>query len=204
MNPDSMAALFLTMTTLALIPSTSVLVVVANSIASGFKHGALTALGILCGDFIFILLAVYGLSAIANSLASLFMLLRYLGAAYLLWMGSKLWSVEVKASQVDKPRISSYWSSFTSGLFITLADFKAIFFYVSFFPAFLDLKQMTIADLLLILMLTSVAVGGVKLGYAYLAAKAKLFISNPKAVISMNRLAGTATIAVAVVLIAKS
>src|SRR5690606_470721 len=61
--------------------------------------------------------------------------------------------------------------SFFSGLFVTLSDMKAIFFYASLFPVFVDLSRISASDIALIFILTLVAVGGVKLGYAYGARK---------------------------------
>jgi threonine/homoserine/homoserine lactone efflux protein len=84
-------ALFGTMVVLAAIPSVSVLAVSARSAASGFVHGALTTLGVVLGDVVFILLAVYGLAAIAELMGDRFVLVRYLGAAYLVWLGVVLW-----------------------------------------------------------------------------------------------------------------
>jgi len=83
----SIATLFATMVVLAAIPSTSVFAVVSRSMASGFIHGFATATGIVVGDITFILVAVYGLSVIANTMGSLFALVKYIASAYLIWFG---------------------------------------------------------------------------------------------------------------------
>ena len=94
MEPISLSALislFGTMFVLALLPSPSVFAVVARSLSAGLIHGVLTATGILVGDFVFILVAIGGLAAIADSLTILFELVKYLGAAYLSWLGINPW-----------------------------------------------------------------------------------------------------------------
>lgn len=62
-------------------------------------------------------------------------------------------------------------SSFLSGLLLTLADQKAVLFYLGFFPAFFTIESLGIADTLLICALTVCSIGGIKLGYAALAAR---------------------------------
>ena len=84
-------ALFTAMAVLAAVPSTSVLVVSARSASSGFRHGALTAAGIVLGDIVFILLAVFGLALLVEVMGPAFVLVKYAGGAYLLWLGAMIW-----------------------------------------------------------------------------------------------------------------
>jgi threonine/homoserine/homoserine lactone efflux protein len=137
----SIIALFIAMVTLAMIPSLSVLTVVARSAALGFGHGLATALGIVVGDFVFIILAIYSLSAVAENMNILFLLVKYGGGIYLIWSGIKLIRDRSTTIEVTQVETTSRLSSFFSGLSITLGDQKAIFFYLSFFSAFLDLKK---------------------------------------------------------------
>jgi len=65
-----------------------------------------------------------------------------------------------------------------AGLLTTLSNPKAILFYLSFFPAFLDLSSVNISDLILILVITAFAVGGTMVAYAYLSIKARHVIAD--------------------------
>ncbi len=204
MKFSSMAAFFSAMIVLAIIPSPSVFAVVARSIASGFTHGLVTVIGIVIGDFVFIILAIYGLSAIAETMSSLFVLVKYLGSAYLIWLGIKLSRSKPKFVEVERIKESSWLSSFLSGLFITLGDQKAIFFYISFFPAFLDLKSISVIDTIIVMAIAMVAVGGVKLGFAYMADKARLVLKSSKAKKGMNITAGSVMIGTGIFLLVKT
>ena len=204
MTLGSIFALFSTMVVLAMIPGPSVFAVVARSLSSGFTQGLITVFGIVVGDFIFIILAIYGLSAIAETLGSLFVLVKYLGGAYLIWLGIQLWRARSQFSELAEVEESSWLSNFLTGLFITLADHKAIFFYMSFFPAFLDLSQVTIFDVGIVLLLAAIAVGGSKLGYAYLANKARFLFKSSRAKRIINMMAGTVMIATGIFLIVKN
>ena len=204
MTLSSIAALFGTMFVLALLPSPSVFAVVARSIASGFTHGLVTVIGIVIGDFVFILLAIYGLSAIAETMDSLFVLVKYLGGAYLIWLGIELARSKSKLIEIQGIRESSWLSNFLTGLFITLSDHKAILFYMSFFPAFLDLSNVSIVDTSIVMAIATIAVGGVKLGYAYMADRARFLFQSSRAKQGINITAAIVMIGTGIFLVVKT
>ncbi|MGA0032290.1 MAG: LysE family translocator [Burkholderiales bacterium] len=177
MDPGSALALAAAMAVLAAIPSLSVLTVTARAAAYGFGHGAAAAAGIVAGDLILIAVAIVGLSALAAALGDAFVWIKYLGGAYLIWQGVLLlrsaWRKTPAAQKPAASAESSAGASFMAGLLLTLADQKAVLFYLGFFPAFLDLNGLSILDITLVLSITVLTVGGVKLVYAALAARAR-------------------------------
>lgn len=189
---------------LAIIPSVSVLAVSARAAAFGFSHGLFTALGIVAGDIIFILVAVYGLAFVAEAMGDQFKLIKYLGGAYLIWLGISLWRADAKMRKSDDLRQSSWRASFLAGFLITLGDQKAILFYLGFFPAFIDLTRMTPIDTLLIILIATVGVGGAKLVYAWLADRASLIFKNSRAIQGLNGFAAGVMILVGIVLLVKT
>jgi len=200
----SILALLGTLIVLAVVPSVSVLAVSARAAAFGFTHGMFTALGIVIADIIFILVAVYGLALIAGLMGEQFTLIKYIGGAYLIWLGISLWRNDSRARKSETVKQSSLGSSFLTGFLITLGDQKAILFYLGFFPAFIDLSRMTPADTLIIIAIAIVGVGGAKLVYAYLADRTSLLFKNTSAIRGINMLAGGVMIAVGMFLLAKA
>jgi threonine/homoserine/homoserine lactone efflux protein len=173
MNFLDSISLFLIMITLAVIPSTSVALVVARSATLGISNGVAVAMGIVLGDLVFIFLAVLGLSVIAETMGAMFVIIKYIGGTYLLWIGYSLLTSQNKSTYtVDESKLrGNIVVSFLSGFFLTLGDVKAIFFYVSLFPAFIDLVAIEYLDLLIIIFVTIATVGGVKVTYAVIAKK---------------------------------
>lgn len=202
MTFSSIVALFSAMIILASIPSISVLAVTTRAATSGFIHGVFTTIGIVVGDIVFIMIAIWGLSLLAETMGSLFVLIKYLGGAYLILLGIGLCRSKFKDIKTEEIVKSSLMSSFLTGLFITLGDQKATLFYLGFFPAFLDISKISYFDTGLIIAITTVAVGGVKLGYAFMADKARLLISSPIRK-GMNMAAGCVMISVGVFLVTK-
>jgi threonine/homoserine/homoserine lactone efflux protein len=174
----TIAALFGAMALLALTPSMSVFAVTTNAARGGFVPGAFTALGIVLGDLVFIFFAIFGLALLAENFGNLFFLLKYAGGLYLIWLGVSLWRSRRKEMKEVVTTASSLMNSFMTGLLITISDQKALLFYLGFFPAFLDLAALTALDIGLVALLSAVAVGGVKLGYAYAAARTRLKLGS--------------------------
>jgi threonine/homoserine/homoserine lactone efflux protein len=166
-------SLFLIMLTLALIPSSSVALVVTRSVTHGIFNGVSVSLGIVVGDLIFILLSILGLSAVAETMEWLFLTIKYMGATYLIWLGyTLLTSKSTMPLTLDESKQKgSLIASFLAGLLLTLGDIKAIFFYVSLFPIFLNIKTLQFSDILIIMLVTIVAIGGIKISYAFSANK---------------------------------
>lgn len=120
--------------------------------------------------------------------------MRGLGGAYLLWLGITLLRARSSPRSDARPEPAGLASSFLVGLLITLADQKAILFYLGFFPAFVDLQVIAPIDVVAIIAVTIVAVGGVKLGYAYAAERA-VSVAGGRAGVVLCRAAGVALVA---------
>lgn len=168
--------------TLAALPSASVILVIARSATSGVRNGIAAACGIVLGDLVFVVLAMLGLSVIAETMGSLFILIKYLGAIYLIFLGLTLLvkkdAMEITANKTSEK--TSLIASFLAGFFLTIGDIKAIFFYISLFPLFIDLSVLQARDILAIVAMTIIGVGGVKIIYALSASKIAIVAKNRK------------------------
>lgn len=183
-------SLFVAMIILAFIPGPGVFTVVARAIASGFTNGLATALGILCGDYIFIFLSLFGLTALAQSWSFLFAIIKYAGAGYLCWLGLSLFLTKQTNVNIKSITELSFTQNFIAGLMTTLSNPKAILFYVSFFPAFINVPAVTVVDIGILLIITTLSVGSVMVSYAYFASKSSNLFKNPTAAIRLNKTAG--------------
>lgn len=169
--PAALWALFAAMFLMALMPSTSVLVVSTRAATSGFRHGAWAALGIVAADLLFILAAVLGLSLLVRLPEFLHVLLRAVGAAYLLTLGLRFWRTPARLPTGSLPVTYRTSASFAMGFVLTLIDLKAVVFYLGFLPAFVDLGGLNRRDVLALMLTAAGAVGGAKLLYAAAAAR---------------------------------
>ena len=163
---------FAIMIVLAAMPSASVALVVIRSACLGVGNGMAVAAGIVLGDVMFVLLAILGLALLAETLGAFFAVIKYAGAGYLIWTGIILLKSGPARLRLDDASYSrSVLTSFIAGFTLTLGDIKAILFYASLFPMFFDVDTLRQGDVLALLMMTILSVGGVKVVYALLAAK---------------------------------
>ena len=200
MTFPSLAALFGAMVVLAAAPSLSVMLVTAKSAASGFAHGAAAAMGVVAGDVLLILVAVFGLALLAEATGSAWLVLKYAAAAYLVWLAVRLWRSRTGPDASSPSRHTSLPGSFLAGLLLTLADQKAVLFYLAFLPAFVDLSAVTWVDVSALVAVTTVAVGGVKVAYAYAGERARALVT-PAMAARLNALAAAALLLAAGALI---
>lgn len=170
MNLFEILTLFALMAALAMAPSSSVALVITRSATTGFASGAAVTGGIVLGDLILAGLAILGITALSAALGGLFLVLRYAAGLYLIWFGIMVLKSGTSKPMAAAPHPTTTLStSFLAGLLITLGDVKALFFYASLFPAFVEPTSLQAADVAIVSALTVITVGGIKLGYAYAA-----------------------------------
>lgn len=167
-------ALTLAMFVLALLPGPGLLIVVSRTLTNGIKGGVSATLGMVTGDLIFVLVTIYGLSMITNVWQDIAIWIRYIGAGYLLWLSVSLIrqkpnsEIPLNARNEENTTASAIETStkdYTAALLITLSNPKAFLFYGSLFPAFIDLQNVGQLDIVIILLITIIAIGGTMVGY---------------------------------------
>lgn len=201
MTTHSLLALIGTLLVLAVVPGPSDIAVVARAASAGFRHGALMTLGIIAADIFFIVVAILSLRVAAEALGTLFELVRYGSAAYLLWLGLTLMRQPATSEARESSVPASQSGSVLAGFTLTLGDPKAILFYLGLFPAFVDLPTITLRDAVIIMLVATGVVGGVKLGYAWLAGRARAFFDDPVGRRRLDRIAGALLLVIAVVVL---
>jgi threonine/homoserine/homoserine lactone efflux protein len=200
MTALSLASFAGAMFLLAITPGPGVFATVARALASGFAHASVVVLGIVIGDLVFLLLAIYGLAALADLLGEFFTLVKYLGAGYLLWLGLRLWRNDDVATGAAPTQEISRFANLTSGLLITLGNPKVILFYLGFLPAFVDLATLDTADVVIIAGIVSLVLGATMLGYAYAGSRAHRLFQSQETKRILNRASGSVMIATGAVL----
>jgi len=189
---------------LAISPGPGVFATVSKALSSGFRQTLPVVAGIVVGDLIFLLFAITGLSAIAETFGTLFLLIRYLGAAYLIWLGTRLWHTLPSIFKPSGLSPSSAWQSFLTGLSITLGNPKVILFYLGFLPTFVDLKHLSGTEIGTVMLVVSLVLGFVMLSYALAASRARELFRSQSAQRNMYKTAGSVMICAGMLLLLKS
>jgi threonine/homoserine/homoserine lactone efflux protein len=138
-NFQNLYLFFIASLLLNLTPGNDMLYVASRSVSQGIKAGIASAAGIFIGCFVHILAAVLGLSIIISKSAYLFQLIKFAGAAYLIYLGTKtlLSKPAVKATD-EKPAKANYLQLFKQGIVTNALNPKVAVFFLSFLPQFID------------------------------------------------------------------
>ena len=176
-----------------LIPGPGVAAVVARALGGGFWSAVPMVFGILAGDLLYFVFAVFGLTAIAAVFGPIFIIVRWAGAAYLLYIAWKFWTARPGDEQMQ-PKSENGLKTFLAGFALTMGNPKTIVFYLAILPTVVPLDRMTplaFAELLAIVIVVLLVIGGF---YAWLASSAREFF---KSQIAMRRLNRTAAVIMA-------
>jgi threonine/homoserine/homoserine lactone efflux protein len=136
---------------LLVIPGPSVLYVVTRSVAQGRRAGAVSVLGVGLGNFSHAVAAAIGVSAIIASSAVAFTVVKYAGAAYLIYLGVRALVARSEAPLTLPERTRSDRRLFWEGFLVDFLNPKVALFFLAFFPQFVDPAQGTIAPQMLML-----------------------------------------------------
>jgi threonine/homoserine/homoserine lactone efflux protein len=123
---------------LIIIPGPNVSLIIANSVAHGPRYGMMTVLGTSAALIVQLVLASLGLSGLMHTMGVWFEVLRWIGAAYLVWLGLKIWLSPADDLSRVKPEKKSTRKMLTRAFFISLTNPKTLLFYGAFFPQFIS------------------------------------------------------------------
>jgi threonine/homoserine/homoserine lactone efflux protein len=182
-------------------PGPGVAAVIARSLARGTQGALAFIAGFLIGDLIWFAVAVTGLAALAQTAQLVFVVIKYAGALYLLYLAYRLWTappakVDDEAAPIDtgqKP-----FQLFLGSLALTLANPKTAIFFLALLPTVVRLEHLTVAGFLEIVAVISVGLPLVLGGYVLLAARARRVFKSERAVRTINRGTGAAMACAAV------
>ena len=190
MTFESWAAFTAASAVLLIIPGPTVLLVVSYALGQGWRTVLPMTVGVALGDFTAMTLSMLGLGALLAASATLFTILKWVGAAYLVYLGIKLWRAGGTLDAAPRTDAVSAAKMLGHAWLVTALNPKSITFFVAFLPAFLDpqadfLTQMVVFETTFLLLAFANA-----FGYALAATRARGFVANPRAIGIVNKVGG--------------
>ncbi len=175
-------------------PGPAILLSISNSIRFGMSKVVLSSFGNICGLFLLSTAAIFGLGAILKTSTTLFLIIKIIGAAYLIYLGIRQWRSKTNFFEgVDKKseQTKSNQRFFVEGFLIAMTNPKAILFFTALFPQFINTQQALTAQFL-IMTFTFMAISFTALvAYGVLATKAKSWLSTGQRAKWFNRTLGS-------------
>ncbi len=187
---------------LVVIPGPTVLLVVSYALGQGWRAALPMAIGVALGDFTAMSLSVLGIGALLMASATIFTLVKWIGAGYLVYLGIKLFRAGGHLSAEPKTGASSALRMGLHAWLVTSLNPKGIIFFVAFFPQFVDPhapfwpQVLTLQATFLVIAFSSVLV------YAAFASQARGLVRSERVIGTVNKVGGTMLIGAGVASVA--
>lgn len=189
-------AYFLASWAIALSPGSGAVLSMTHGLAYGVQKTSATIAGLQLGLAVILLVAGVGVGALLLASATAFTVVKFAGAAYLIWLGFKQWRSPVNGSTVTGEALPAVAGvprtrdRFVMGFFTNVTNPKGIVFMVAVLPQFIDpLRPLWLQ--LLVLLVTTIGVDLVVMhGYAFLASRAQRWLATAQARRAQNRVFG--------------
>lgn len=181
-------------------PGPGVAAVIAHGLARGPRGATAFIAGFVVGDLIWFLGAALGLSALAETAHSAFVAVKYLGAAYLLFLAYKMWSAPARRlDPIDTPVVVQRpLNLFLGSLALTLGNPKPMIFFLALLPTVVNLENLTPRGYIEIGAAIAVILPTILGAYVLAAARARIWLRSPRAIQLLNRSSGSLMAAAAV------
>ncbi|MGI9435932.1 MAG: LysE family translocator [Geminicoccaceae bacterium] len=174
---------------IVIVPGPTITVIVANSLRHGARAGLLNIAGTQAGLLVMLAVLAAGLSTIIDHMGSVFDWVRLIGAAYLIWLGVKLWRSDGRL-EAGLARDTSDLGFFWQGLLVIWSNPKALLFFGAFIPQFIDPNAQALSQILVLGLIFMVVATLLDTVYAFAAGQAGDWLSAGK-VRYLERISGS-------------
>ena len=175
---------------LAASPGPGLVAILSRTLGGGYASGLAVTTGLVIGDAIFLAIAMVGLSAIASAMGPFFQIIKYAGAAYLVWLGLQaLRSADAPVS-IEAATSHGLFKDLGLGLVVTLGNPKPIIFYGALLPTFLDLSRIGILDFVVLMSVVVILSFAVYSIYMMIARRAGRLLVSSRTAKRLNQTTG--------------
>lgn len=171
-------------------PGPGVLMTLTNSLRYGLRGTIGGILGIACGALVVAAVSATSVGILLATSALAFSILKFIGAAYLIYLGVRMWRAPAVQLAAVPAHEAGFARRFIEGLSLQLTNPKAIFFFLSVFPQFIDPAHTYAGQFVLLVLTYSALVVLIHFGYALTAHHARNWFSSERGGRLLNRIGG--------------
>lgn len=192
MDYHSLVLFTLTEAALSLSPGPAVLLVIATGMASGWRASLIASIGILSGNACYFMLSALGLGGLLQQAPFIFIVIKYLGAAYLLylaWLALTGRPSVLRLNPADKTT-KSKWHLYLQAVLLQLLNPKTLLMFVAILPQFIQVQHAIVPQMLALAACSMIPEFFILAAYGILASKASKFASSPRFTLLVERTSG--------------
>lgn len=188
--PDLWLAFAAAAAALIAIPGPTTMVVLGHTLAAGRRAGFVSLLGVALGDVCAIALSVLGFSALLAASAVAFDVLKWIGAAYLVWLGTGLWRAPPADLSAAAPEHATGPRAIFRSFAVTLLNPKGLLFFAAFLPQFIDPARPLVPQVVVLTLTFNALATAIQGFYILTLEGARRHAASPRAMRLLNRAGG--------------
>ena len=185
-------------------PGPSIAALVARVISKGFRDVFPFLAAMWIGEAIWLSMAVFGLAFVAQTFHLAFVIVKWVGVAYLVYLAWKMWTAPVAVRDGDMPREDSPAKLFLAGMAVTLGNPKIMMFYLALLPTIIDLGAVTVLGWAELTLTMAIVLIAIDLAWVLAAAQARKLLKSERAMRIANRVSATTMAGAAAAIAARS
>lgn len=179
-------------------PGPSIAALVARVISRGLGSVLPFLAAMWIGEALWLVAALLGLGVLAEMFHSAFLVIKYAGVAYLIWLAVKMWRAPVTMEEGALPEDGDSLRMFLTGMALTIGNPKIMVFYIALLPSLIDLQNVTLLGGVELVATALAVMMTVDLAWAVAASWARGWLKSPRAMRLANRASATAMTGAAV------
>ncbi|MBW8728652.1 MAG: LysE family translocator [Inquilinus limosus] len=187
MDPSTLLIYAVTLGVACAVPGPTTAALVARVLGRGSRGALAFCAGLMAGDLLWLSATALGLAMLAATMQPVFAVIKYAGAAYLLYLAWRLWTAPPAAPAEAPPVRGEGLRLFLTGISVCLGNPKTTLFYLALLPTIIDLRHMTLIGFGEIAATLVVVYGAVLAAYVVLALRARRMFRSPRALKAINR-----------------
>jgi threonine/homoserine/homoserine lactone efflux protein len=172
-------------------PGPSIAALIARVLTNGLRDVLPFLAAMWLGEALWLSCAVAGLAVVARTFGVVFLAIKLIGVAYLLYLAWKMWFAATDVSKSELPSGQSAYRMFGAGLMVALGNPKIMVFYLALLPTIVDLSHVSGTAWLELTAVTLFVLVSVDLAWALLAVRARRMLTSRRAVKIANRTSAT-------------
>ncbi|WP_109316425.1 LysE family translocator [Pseudovibrio ascidiaceicola] len=199
-----------TLFVVAITPGPAITALVSRTLGFGLQGTLTFVSGMLIGSMCLFILAILGLAKLASTYVLAFTIVKYAGAAYLLFLAWKLWRASgIQAAQANEDTVHVQQNrkgsakTLVSGMLITLSNPKGLLFYAALMPSVVPMETITTIGLVELMFVTLAVLSLVFAIYIGVTVRARSLLTSEKAVKRLNKSASVAMFGAAAAIVAR-
>lgn len=201
MSATTWLTYFIATIILSVTPGPGVFSSISSGLRHGFRLGLWNGIGMQAANAILVAIVSVGLGTLLLASETLFAAVKWIGAAYLVYLGIVTWRSRPRGLEEDaSDEARTAWEVFRRGFLVNITNPKGIFFFVAILPQFIDVQRPQMPQYAILAITTFAVDVVVMMGYTALAARVFRVMKEPSHLRWVNRTLGGAFVAAGIAL----